>query len=167
MTAFDGATLEAALAWGRQKEARLYGYTTTGNFSYADLTANLNGLRFWNKVLLKQPDPLKGLVANFFARPYASCSIRILDSIRYRTLIRASQTHTRFDLADYLDGAWDEGNNCNSYADPMIEDKVTARIRQVDPDLVCPLNAGDCGDARDKYGDYAKFVLHCYCLTVK
>jgi len=167
MTALDDATLLEALAWGRQKEAGLYGYTTTGIFSYADLAANLNGWGFWNKVLLKKPDPLKGLIANFFARPYASCSIQIIDSIRHRTLIRAWETRARFDLADYLDGAWDEGNNCNSYADPMIEEKVTARIRQVAPAFVCPLDSGDCKAARGKYGDYAKYVLHPLCLTVK
>jgi hypothetical protein len=164
MTAFDGATLPEALAWGRQKETGLYGYTTTGIFSYADLVANLNGWRFWNRVRLTQPDPLKGRIANFLARPYAGCSIQLIESIKHRTLIRAWDTAARFDLADYLDGAWDEGNNCNSYADPMIEEKVTARIRQVDPAFVCPLNAGDCRAARNKYGDYAKYVLHPYCL---
>jgi hypothetical protein len=167
MTAFGAATLDDALAFGRQKEAGLYGYTTTGIFSYADLTANLNGWRFWNQVLLRRDDPLRGVIANFFARPYASCSIQVVDSIRRRKLIRAWESASRFDLADYLDGAWDEGNNCNSYADPVIEEKVTARIKQVDPDFVCPLSPGDCVDARDKYGDYAKYVLHPACLTAQ
>jgi hypothetical protein len=72
--------------------------------------------------------------------------------------------HTRFDLSDYIDGAWDEGNNCNGYADPIIEEKVTARIKNVDPDFVCPLVAEYCEDAQDKYGYYAKYVLHPYCL---
>jgi hypothetical protein len=167
MTAFDGATLDEVLDWGRQKEAGLYGYTTTGIFSYADLAANLNGWRFWNKVLLKTDDPLQGIIANFFARPYVSCSVQIIDSIRHRKLIRAWETSAHFDLQNYLDGAWDEGNNCNSYADPTIEEKVTARIKQADPDFVCPMNASDCRDARDKYGDYAKYVLHPSCLTAQ
>ena len=165
LTDDDKETLDKAIAWGRQKEAGLYGYTTTGIFSFADLVANLNGWRFWNKVLLKQDDPLKGVIANFFNSPYASCEIQVIDSIRSRQIIRAWEYNTRFDLADYIDGAWDEGNNCNSYADPMIEEKVTARIKHVDPDFVCPLNAGHCMDARDKYGYYAKYVLHPYCLT--
>jgi len=160
-------TLDKAVAWGREKEAGLYGYTTTGIFSFADLVANLNGWRFWNKVLLKQDDPLKGVIANFFDRPYVSCDIQIIDSIRHRKIIRAWEYNTRFDLADYIDGAWDEGNNCNSYADPMIEEKVNARIKRVDPDFVCPLTAGHCTDAQDKYGDYAKYVLHPYCLTAQ
>lgn len=159
--------LDKAIAWGRQKEAGLFGYTTTGIFSFADLVANLNGWRFWNKVLLKQDDPIKGVIANFFNRPYASCEIQLIDSIRNRKIIRAWEYNTRFDLADYIDGAWDEGNNCNSYADPMIEEKVKARIKQVDPDFVCPLIAEHCVDARDKYGYYAKYVLHPNCLTIQ
>lgn len=165
MTDQDKETLDQAIAWGRQKEAGLFGYTTTGIFSFADLVANLNGWRFWNKVLLKQDDPLKGTIANFFDRPYVSCDIQIIDSIRNRKIIRAWEYKSRFDLADYIDGAWDEGNNCNSYADPIIEEKVTARIRHVDPDYVCPLIAEHCMDAQDKYGYYAKYVLHPYCLT--
>lgn len=165
MTDQDKETLDQAIAWGRQKEAGLFGYTTTGIFSFADLVANLNGWRFWNKVLLKQDDPLKGTIANFFDRPYVSCDIQIIDSIRNRKIIRAWEYESRFDLADYIDGAWDEGNNCNSYADPIIEEKVTARIRHVDPDYVCPLIAEHCMDAQDKYGYYAKYVLHPYCLT--
>lgn len=165
MTDQDKETLDQAIAWGRQKEAGLFGYTTTGIFSFADLVANLNGWRFWNKVLLKQDDPLKGTIANFFDRPYVSCDIQIINSIRNRKIIRAWEYESRFDLADYIDGAWDEGNNCNSYADPIIEEKVTARIRHVDPDYVCPLIAEHCMDAQDKYGYYAKYVLHPYCLT--
>ena len=164
LTSYDEKTIEEAIEWGRQKETGIFGYTTTGIFSYADLVANLNGWRFWNKVLLKQDDPLKGGIANFFNRPYVTCDIQVLDSIRNRKIIRAWEYNSRFDLSDYIDGAWDEGNNCNSYADPIIEEKVASRINSVDPDFVCPLNPGDCQHAQDKYGYYAKYVLHPYCL---
>ena len=159
--------LDEAVAWGREKEAGLFGYTTTGIFSYADLVANLNGWRFWNKVLLKQKDPFKNVIANLFDTPYVSCNIQIIDSIRNRKIIKAWKYKARFDFADYIDGAWDEGNNCNSYADPLIETKVTARIKQVNPDYVCPLIPEHCMDAQNKYGDYAKYVLHPYCLTIQ
>ena len=164
LTHYDDHTIDQALEWGKEKEAGLFGYTTTGIFSYADLTANLNGWRFWNKILLKQDDPLKGVIANFFNRPYVTCEIQIIDSIKNRKIVKAWEYNTRFDLSDYIDGAWDEGNNCNSYADPMIEEKVTTRISNIDPDFDCPFSAGDCSDARDKYGNYAKHVLHPYCL---
>ncbi len=163
----DGETIDSAIEWGREKEAGMYGYTSTGIFSYSDLAANLNGWRFWNKVLLKRDDIFKGVIANFFDRPYVTCDIQIIQSIRNRKIIRAWAFNTRFDLSDYIDGAWDEGNNCNSYADPIIEEKVTARINNVDPDVECPLIAKHCIDARKKYGYYAKYVLHPYCLIAE
>ena len=161
----DEATLFDAMQWGRQYEAGMFGYTTTGIFSYADLVANLHGWRFWNRILLKQDDPLKGVLANFFNKPYVTCEIQFIETVRQRKIIRAWETHARFDLADYIDGAWDEGNNCNSYADPIIEEKVTSRIKSIDPEFVCPLNAELCVAARDRYGDLAKYVLHPACLT--
>jgi hypothetical protein len=165
MTRDDGKTLYDVIAWGREKEAGLYGYTTTGIFSYADLVANLNGWRFWNKVLHKRDDPLKGFFGNLVDRAYVSCDIQFMASIRNRKLVRAWEYNAPFDISDYIDGAWDEGNNCNSYADPVIEAKVMARIRQVDPQFSCPLSPGVCRDAAKKYGDYAKYILHPLCLT--
>ena len=167
LTHYDGHSIEQALEWGKQKEAGLFGYTTTGIYSYSDLAANFNGWRFWNKVLLKQDDPLKGVIANIFNRPYVTCEIQIIDSFRNREIVRAWDFNTRFDLSDYIDGAWDEGNNCNSYADPIIEEKVTSRINYVDPGFACPFRAEYCAEARDKYGYYAKHVLHPYCLIAR
>lgn len=166
LTHFDDNDIEQALAWGKEQEIGKFGYSTTGIFSYADLTANFNGWRFWNRVLLKENDPLKGLIANFFNRPYVACNIQIIDSIKSRKIIRAWEPNVKFDLSDYIDGAWDEGNNCNSYADPVIEAKVVSRIEKVDPDFTCPLNARHCINARNKYRNYAKYLLHPYCLTV-
>ena len=165
LTRDEGQNLEQALDWGKKQEVGKFGYSTTGIFSFADLTANFNGWRFWNRVLLKQDDPLTGVIANFFNRPYVSCKIQIMDSIKNKKLIRAWEYNTRFDLSDYLDGAWDEGNNCNSYETPVIEEKVMSRIRNVDPDFHCPFIPGNCVQARKKYGYYAKYLLHPACLT--
>jgi hypothetical protein len=164
-THFDGEKIEYALNWGKQQEAGKFGYFTTGIFSWADLAANFNGWRFWNKVLLKQDDPLKGFFGNLFNRPYISCDIQIIASIKNRKIVRAWEFNNHFDLSDYIDGAWDEGNNCNSYADPIIENKVMSRIRDIDPEFKCPLNAEYCMEAREKYGNFAKHLLHPYCLT--
>ena len=167
LTTFGNETLEEAIQWGRKKETGLFGYTTTGIFSYADLVANLNGWRFWNRILLRHDDPLKGLVANYVTRPYVTCSIQFVESIKQRKIIKAWEHNTRFDLSDYIDGAWDEANNCNSYADPIIEHKVESRIKYVDPDYTCPLNPRHCLDAQERYGYYAKYVLHPYCLIAR
>jgi hypothetical protein len=166
LTHYENQSIDQALEWGKQQETGKFGYSTTGIFSFSDLVANFNGWRFWNKVLLKEDDPLKGLIANFFNRPYITCETQIIASIKNRKIVKAWEYNSRFDLSDYIDGTWDEGNNCNSYEDPIIEEKVTLRIKNVDPDFSCPFIAEYCLEAQEKYGYYAKHVLHPYCLIV-
>lgn len=165
LTHYKTKTIDQALKWGKEQEAGKFGYTTTGIFSFADLASNFNGWRFWNKVLLKENDPLKGAISNFFSKPYITCEIQIIDSIKNKKLVKAWEHNTRFDLSEYVDGAWDEGNNCNSYKDPIIEEKVTLRIQKVNSDFTYPFIAEECLAAQEKYGYYSKHVLHPCCLT--
>ncbi|SHO48985.1 hypothetical protein [Desulfopila aestuarii] len=166
MTSDDNQSLLQAMAWGKEQETGKYGYATTGIFSFADLVANFHGWRFWNSVLGKNDDPLSGFFANLVASPYVSCNIQLVASIRYRKIVRAWESDKPFDLSGYLDGMWDEGNNCNSYADTTIEAKVTSRIRDVDPQYSCPAAPQYCEEARKRYGSYAKYLIHPSCLTV-
>ena len=80
LTQYDDHNIDQVLQWGKEQEDGKFGYTTTGIFSFSDLVANFNGWRFWNKVLAKENDPLKGAVANFFNRPYVTCEIQIIAS---------------------------------------------------------------------------------------
>lgn len=164
MIQYDGKSLHEALNWGKQRESGLFGYTTTGIFSYADLVANFNGMRFWIKVLHKQDDPLQGVIANLFERPYVTCDIQVIDSIKAGEIVKAWEYHGKFDIADFIDGAWDEGNNCNSYADPIIEEKVAKRIDQADPNFSCPYHKEACSSVRAKYEEFSRFLLHPDCL---
>ena len=165
LTHYKKHNIDQALKWGKEQETGKFGYTTTGIFSFADLAANFNGWRFWNKVLLKENDPLKRAISTFFNKPYITCEIQIIDSIKNKKIVKAWEYNTRFDLSEYVDGAWDEGNNCNSYEDPVIEEKVTLRINNVNSDFTCPFITEECLAAQEKYGYYAKHVLHPYCLT--
>jgi len=165
LTHYEKHNIDQALKWGEEQESGKFGYKTTGIFSFADLVANFNGWRFWNKVLLKEKDPLKGAISTFFNEPYVTCEIRIMDSIKNRKIVKSWEYNTKFDLSEYVDGAWDEGNNCNSYEDPGIEEKVTLRINNVNSAFTCPSIAEECLAAQEKYGYYAKQVLHPYCLT--
>ncbi len=166
LTREEGKNIEQDLQWGKEQEAGKYGYTTTGIFSFSDLVANFNGLRFWNRVLGKNNDPLQGFVANLFDRPYVTCDIQVVASFRHMKIVKAWERNRKFDLSVYLDGVWDEGNNCNSYADPLIEAKVSQRIGEVDSQFNCPFIPEICLEAREKYGKYAKQLLHPYCLVV-
>jgi hypothetical protein len=163
----EDAGLQDAMAWGRDKEAGMFGTSTTGVFSYADLVANFNGMRFWNRILLKQRDPLNGWFSHLVDGPYISCDIQVLESIKQLEIVRAWQVSREFDLADYADAAWDEAINCNSYADPFIEEKVKLRIAEVDPEFICPMSKGACIAAREKYGKFARQLLHPYCLIAQ
>ena len=165
MTRYQEKSIEDVLQWGKKQEVGKFGYTTTGIYSFADLAANFNGYRFWNKVLLKENDPLKGVIANFFNRPYVSCKTQIMESLRRGKIVKGWKQNRPFDLSDYLDGAWDEGNNCNSYNDPVIEEKVKLRIAEVTPDFSCPVAPEECVAAQQKYDDYAKEILHPHCLV--
>ncbi len=165
MTTQDQESLSAAMSWGRDQERGKFGYITTGIFSFADLTANFNGWRFWNRVLKKEPDPVKGTFANWVTRPYISCAVQWRDSITSQQFIYAWTYHQNFDIRDYVDGAWDEAQNCNSYADPVIENKVMTRIDNLGGPLQCPLTPSLCRQAKDKYGHFSKWLLHPQCLT--
>ena len=82
-------------------------------------------------------------------------------------MVRAWELDTSFDLAEYVDGVWDEGNNCVSYGDPEIEAKVRARVAEIDPQFRCPLLPQQCVSARSRYGRYAKLLLHPACLVAE
>lgn len=163
----DGRSLHEALNWGQEQEEGKFGYVTTGIFSYADLVANFHGYRFWNRVQVSKRDPLKSLLSNWFTSPYTACKIQLVDSIRQRKLVRAWEVEALFDLGDYLDGSWDEGNNCCSYADPQIEAKVKGRISEIAPNYRCPQSPEACVQAREKYGRWARYLLHPSCLTAE
>ena len=165
LTQYKEQNIGQALKWGEEQETGNFGYTTTGIYSFADLVANFNGWRFWNKVLLKERDPLKGILSSFFNKPYITCEIQTIDSIKNKRIVKAWEENTRFDLLEYVDGAWDEGNNGNNYEDPVIEEKVSSRINNVDSDFTYPVLAKECLTAQVKYGYYAKYVLHPSCLS--
>ena len=166
ITQQEDKRLKHAIQWGKEQEGGKYGYSTTGIFSFADLVANFNGWRFWNRVLGKNNDPLLGFVANLLDKPYVTCDIQIVPSLKHLKIVKAWEQNKQFDLSDYMDGVWDEGNNCNSYADPVIEEKVSLRIREIDPQFKCPVIPRVCLEARGKYGTYARQLLHPYCLVV-
>lgn len=164
-TRYDDESIGHVLKWGQEMEEGVFGYTTTGIFSFADLVANFNGWRFWNKILLREKDPLKGIIDNFLDKPYLKCKTQFIASITHRKWVRAWEINSQFDISNYADGTWDEGNNCNNYKAPAIEEKVAARIKEVSADFACPLLPEYCVESQDKYGAYAKHVLHPRCLT--
>jgi len=128
----------SALQFGDLTESTFYGELTTGIFSYADLAANLNGLRFWNRILGLKPDPLSGQPVH---APYVQCVDKKWQLVR------------PFTWQDYIDPTWDEAVNCNAFRNQRLLDKVKRRIAEASNGGVCPLYPVDQYLLEEKYGD--------------
>ncbi|MEK9711125.1 MAG: hypothetical protein VW258_01020 [Thalassolituus sp.] len=100
--------LNSALLFGEWTESVYFGAETTGVYSFGDLVANFNGLRFWNALLGHQPDPLTGEGV----KQYFSCVDK-----------RWVQTRT-FDWREYIDTAWNESINCSMFRTPELLAKI-------------------------------------------
>lgn len=161
---FRESSLDEALHWGTMREQGRYGFTTTGIFSYADLVANFNGYRFWSRVRKAEKDPVSWY-KSVLQRPYVRCKLQIVDSIRYRKMVRVWEVDSLFNFSEYIDGVWDEGTNCNSYKTTVIEEKVQKRIEEVAPGFRCPELVQECRLAQKRYGTYSRDILHPSCLN--
>jgi len=99
--------IQFGLHFGRWTESLYFGAQTTGVFSYADLVANFNGLRFWNRVLAEKSDPLTGQIA-----PYVEC--------RGTEWVLVNE----FNWQPYVDNGWNEAVNCSTFRSSVLLDKV-------------------------------------------
>lgn len=91
--------INKALLFGEWTESVYFGAQTTGVYSYADLVANFNGLRFWNRILASHPDPL----AEYVLVPYVRCEDE-------RWVVNEV-----FEWNDYVDDGWNESVNCSLF----------------------------------------------------
>ncbi len=158
----EGRGIAAAMEWGERTERSYFGRYTTGVFSYADLVADFEGMRFWLHVLGRADDPLDtGWRAS---RPYVTCGRRfwIAGERRWRL-------SRELDLDRYVTPVWDEAVNCCGYRNEEIEALVRARIAELSKaagaDYTCPVDPGVCARARERYGAWAPRLLHPSCLA--
>lgn len=155
----EGVSLEAAMRWGTFTERTYFGLMTTGMLSYADLAANFDGMRFWLHLLGEARDPIAGL---FQPRPYISCREQDSTGKAYWQLKREVR------LDKYINPAWDEAVNCQTYRNPEIAILVNRRILQQSlqngGDQVCPIKPKACYEAASHYGEYRYDVIHPRCL---
>lgn len=164
MTQNGEHSLNDAMAWGREQEEGKFGLVTTGVFSYADLTANFNGWRFWNQIQNQQNDPLKGFWGNLFSDRQISCSLQVMESIKNRKLVYAWELKHTFEIRDYVDSAWDEGQNCSRFVNSTLTASVRQRIDEQMPGHQCPLTPKACNQAAIRYGPWRSELLHPACL---
>ena len=139
----DGEGIEAAFDYGERTERTYYGALLTGVYSYADLTANFDGMRFWVHLLDNNADPLDGYTGH---HPYVVC--------RNDRWVRVRN----FDWMDYANPAWDETINCNAFRNPELAARVDQAIGELEwqshRHLNCPLSRDAFPSLRRQYGKY-------------
>ncbi len=134
----------AAIDYGRLTEISFYGLLTTGIFSWADLAANLNGMRFWNALLGLRPDPLTQQTV----QPMVVCE-------------QGKWKRQRdFRWSEYVDDAWDEAINCVAFRDRGLLDKAGALIRARSGGRSCPLRPANREVLQRKYGRLLEFIFN-------
>ena len=114
---------------------------STGIVSFADLSANFNGIRFWNDMLGLEPDIL-GIETD----PYLECESE-------RWVIR-----NPVDISTYVDESFDESVNCSAISSRSGVRKVRAALDELG--MSCPVSSEHTLSLRNKYGWFADFVLN-------
>jgi hypothetical protein len=114
----------------------------TGVFTYADLAANFNGMRFWNHMLQKEDDVL-GKTHNY--GPYITC-----DAGKWKQ-------DKEIDFTNYVDMSMQENVNCSKFATKKGVEKFKASLSRLHAknkgsrSFSCPSSADALEEAASKY----------------
>lgn len=135
----------AALKKGIFGEKFFLGGQKFGNgvFSYGDLSANFNGMRFWNHMLLLHEDVLGD---DFNLGPYISCENN--KWIKNRDL----------DLRNYIDSSMNESINCSKFPSENTAEKFKDRLRIMG--MSCPVDKARLENMIVKYRHMAKWIIN-------
>ena len=133
-----------AINFGHDSEAGLWGMTTTGVFSYADLVSNYDGMIFWRD-FIQQDDSSSS--------SYVEC--RDDQWVEIRT----------FQWSDWVAPAWDEAINCSVYADRMSEQVMHAIANPIVEGAAasCEATREFCQGVISKYGDSGQHMITPLC----
>ncbi len=133
-----GKKLHKVLKSGIFSEKTILGgnILATGVFSYGDLSANFNGMRFWNHMLQKRNDVL-GKSHNI--GPYIKCA-----NGRY-----AVNKENPIDFRNYVDSSMDESVNCSKFATKAAARKYKKAISE--RGFKCPMSIESLNEMKSKY----------------
>jgi hypothetical protein len=114
-----------------------------GVFSYGDLSANFNGMRFWNHMLQKRNDVLG---VDYNIGPYVSC---VNDKwVKEKEL----------DFRNYVDESMNESINCSKYPSDNTLRKFKNRLKIMG--VTCPMDQQKLDDVHTKYRQMAKWIIN-------
>jgi hypothetical protein len=123
----EGKSIDHILDYGAATENGLLGASMTGVYSYGDLGANFNGMRFWNHVLQKNDDILG---KKYNAGPYVRCQQGQWRKVK------------SIDWSLYFDQSFSEGHNCSKFRTKSLYNKAVAQVKALsersNADLSCP-----------------------------
>ncbi len=114
-----------------------------GVFSYGDLSANFNGMRFWNHMLQLHVDVLG---PEFNIGPYITCENNLW--------VKAKE----IDFKNYIDDSFDESINCSKFPSKSTAKKFTDRLTKMGTS--CPLDQKRLDDVTVKYKHLAKWIIN-------
>ena len=134
-----------AVKKGVFREKFLLGGQIIGNgvFSYGDLSANFNGMRFWNHMLLLREDVLG---KDFNIGPYITCE--------NNKWVKAED----LDFKNYFDDSMNESINCSKYPSGSTVRKFKNRLKRMGTS--CPIDQQRLDDVIVKYRDMAKWIIN-------
>lgn len=134
-----------AIKQGITKEKTILGGNKIGNgvFSYGDLGANFNGMRFWNHILQLRQDVLG---KDHSIGPYVKC----VDNKWVQD--------KEIDFKYYIDDSMDETINCSKYPSNSTVEKVKKAISQ--RGFTCPMDQSRLDFLIEKYGEMAKWIIN-------
>jgi hypothetical protein len=136
-----GKKLHKVLKHGILREKTSLGgnILATGVFSYADLSANFNGMRFWNHMLQKRKDVMGQNLG-----PYVKCENE-----------RWVATENRIDFGKYIDASMDESINCSKFATKNGIRKYKKSLKRLSEkdgvEYSCPMSVAKLQKSYDKY----------------
>jgi len=138
-----GHSLKRVFKFGIRGEKTLFGGNklATGVFSYADLSANFNGMRFWNHMLQLRDD-----VMGDNHGPYISCVDNKFKQVK------------EIDFRHYIDESMDESINCSKLATKRSANKYKSRIEAMG--YACPMDQATFEAMKTKYAKFAKWILN-------
>lgn len=127
------------------KEKTILGGNKVGNgvFSYGDLAANFNGMRFWNHVLQLRDDVLG---ADHNIGPYVNCENNKWVQVK------------KIDFRDYIDSSMDESINCSKFPAQATADRFADQVQQLG--MSCPVDPKKLDELAIKYGAVSKWIIN-------
>lgn len=135
--------IAAAVKRGVFDEKLIFGGNkiATGVFSYGDLSANFNGMRFWNHMLQQRQDVLGENIG-----PYIKC-------------INSQFVQVKdIDFREYFDESMDEGINCSKFPTSKTLARYKARLKKLG--FTCPVDPDLNQKMMHKYGRFAKWIIN-------